>query len=228
MTTEIEFKLPEGRIRGAVRRLLCAGYTGRSRAAVEAHIAELAPLGIGPPPHVPMLFPIIPGLLSQSTETSVLGTHTAPEVEYVIVRLDGSDYVTVGSDQTDSVMEGKHPPTAKNLCLKSVAAEAWPMADVADHWDLLELKLICNGKLMQEGSLSSILTPEQLRAFVAEHDGPDDEGRMIFSGTLETHGRFPESEMSIDISLSDPVLDRAIRHSYRVTPMAELFPAHSA
>lgn len=227
MAAEIEFRLPQGRVRGTIRRLLCAGYTGRSRADVDAHIAELAPLGIGPPPHVPMLFPIIPGLLSQSNETSVLGGHTAPEVEYVIFRLDGRDYVTVGSDQTDSVMEGKHAPTAKNLCLKSVAPEAWPMADVADHWDRLGLKLTCNGKAMQEGSVVSMLAPEQLREFVAEHDGPDHDGRMIFSGTLETHGRYPESEMSIEISLSDPVRNRTIRHSYKVSPMKEFFPANN-
>jgi hypothetical protein len=227
MATEIEFGLPQDKVRGSIRRLLCAGYTGRSRADVEAHIAELAPLGIGPPPHVPMLFPIIPELLSQSVETSVLGVHTAPEVEYVIFRLHGHDYVTVGSDQTDSVMEGQHAPTAKNLCLKSVATEAWPVGDVASHWDRLELKLTCNGKVMQEGTVASMLTPEQLRAFVSEHDGPDHEGRMIFSGTLETHGRFPESEMSIKISLNDPVRKRAISHSYKVSPMKEFFPAKS-
>lgn len=225
MTTEIEFRLPNGEIRGTIRRLLCAGYTGRSRGDVEAHIAELAPLGIGPPPHVPMLFPIIPGLLSQSSETSVLGLHTAPEVEYVIFRLEGRDYVTVGSDQTDSVMEAKHAATAKNLCLKSVAREAWPLTELAGHWDSLELKLNCNGTVMQQGAVASMLTPGQLQDFVAGHDGPDHEGRMIFSGTLETHGRFPQTDMAIEISLTDPVRGRTIRHSYTVSPMDEFFPA---
>lgn len=131
MSIDLTFETPEGTVETAIRRLLCAGYTGRTRALVEAHIEELKALGIGAPPHIPMLFPIMPSLLTQSTDTAVIGPETAPEVEYVFFRHQGRDFVTVGSDQTDSAMEGKAACLAKNLCFKSIAKQAWPIAGSA-------------------------------------------------------------------------------------------------
>jgi hypothetical protein len=192
---------------------------------VEAHIEELKALGIGAPPHIPMLFPIMPSLLTQSIDTAVIGPETAPEVEYVFFRHQGRDFVTVGSDQTDSAMEGKAACLAKNLCFKSIAKQAWPIDEVAQHWDSLELRLDCDGRTMQHGALATMMTPDQLRDFVTEHDGADHEGRMIFSGTLETHGRFPRGVQRLEIELRDPVLGRSIRHAYTVTPLDEIFPA---
>lgn len=223
MTVALSFETPAGPVAATVRRVLAAGYTGRTRHLVEAHIEELKEIGIPAPPHVPMLFPIIPGLLSQSTETQVLGAETSPEVEYVVFRQDGRDYVTVGSDQTDSIMEAQNAPIAKNMCLKSIAPEAWPLEELVDHWDRLELSLVCDGKVMQQGKVEQMMTPAQLQEFVAEHDGDDHEGRMIFSGTLEMHGRCPREKAEMTIRLYDPVLDRAIVHSYTVEPTFAFF-----
>lgn len=227
MSKTVTFSTPAGQIHTEIRRLLCAGYTGRTRHLVEAHIEELKALGIGAPAHIPMLFPIMPALLSQAESTTVLGPNTAPEVEYVIFRHEGQDYVTVGSDHTDTAMESKAPAMAKNLCFKSVAADAWSIADVAAHWDDLELTLTCDGRTMQHGALNQMMVPEDLRTFVAEHDGPDHESRMIFSGTLETHGQYPRTAARIEISLTDPVLKRSITHAYSVNPMDEIFPAET-
>ena len=223
MTVALSFETPAGPVAATVRRVLAAGYTGRTRHLVEAHIEELKEIGIPAPPHVPMLFPIIPGLLSQSTETQVLGAETSPEVEYVVFRQDGRDYVTVGSDQTDSIMEAQNAPIAKNMCLKSIAPGAWPLEELLDHWDRLELSLVCDGKVMQQGKVEQMMTPAQLQEFVAEHDGNDHEGRMIFSGTLEMHGRCPREKAEMTIRLYDPVLDRAIVHSYTVEPTFAFF-----
>lgn len=225
MSTTLTFALPGAFVTATIRRLLCAGYTGRTLAEVEAHIEELKPLGIGAPPHVPMLFPIMPALLSQAVQTHVMGPNTAPEVEFVQFRADGRDYVTVGSDHTDAVMEAQAAALAKNLCFKSVAPQAWAIDEIAGHWDTLELQLVCNGKVMQKGSVAQMMTPAALRDFVATFDGPEHEGRMIFSGTFETHGHYPQGEMAIEISLTDPVLGRSIAHAYKVTPLAEIFPA---
>ncbi|MGF7163626.1 hypothetical protein FHS85_005296 [Rhodoligotrophos appendicifer] len=225
MTREIVFETPAGILKTTVRRLLCAGYTGRTRSLVDAHIEELKALGIGTPPHIPMLFPIISSLLTQAEATEVVGPNTAPEVEYVLFREGGLDYVTVGSDQTDSVMEGKAACLAKNLCEKSIARVAWPLSELLDHWDALELSLVCNGTTMQRGQVAAMFTPEQLRDFVSQHDGAEHENRMIFSGTLETHGRYPGGVQDLELELRDPVLGRSIRHAYRVTPLDEIFPA---
>lgn len=224
MTVTVSFDTPDGVLQATVSRVLAAGYTGRTRHLVEAHIEELKELGIGVPPHIPMLFPIIPGLLSQSTATQVLGLDTSPEVEFVVFRQDGRDYVTVGSDQTDSVMEAQNAAIAKNLCLKSIATTAWPLDALTGHWDQLELTLLCEGTVMQHGALGQMMTPAQLQDFVAEHDGPQHEGRMIFSGTMEMHGRCPRAPVQMTIKLDDPVLGRSIVHSYGVTPMHEIFP----
>ncbi|MCK0207966.1 DUF2848 domain-containing protein [Starkeya koreensis] len=224
MTVTVAFTTPEGPLVATVDRVLAAGYTGRTRHLVEAHIEELKALGIGVPPHIPMLFPIIPGLLSQSTVTQVLGLDTSPEVEFVVFRQGGRDYVTVGSDQTDSVMEAQNAAIAKNLCLKSIATEAWPLDALVDHWDRLELTLTCEGVVMQHGALEQMMTPAQLQEFVAGHDGPQHEGRMIFSGTMEMHGRCPRASVEMVITLHDPVLERSIVHRYRVEPMLEIFP----
>ncbi len=225
MSEQITFELPDKtRVVAHIRRLICAGYTGRDQADVEAHIKELAAIGIGAPPHIPMLFPIMPALLSQSHRTYVLGENTAPEVEFVLFRRNGADYVTVGSDQTDSVMEAQAAAMAKNMCVKSVATAAWPLIEAKDHWDELELELTCNAQTMQKGKVGQLMTPEALQAFVAMHDGPDHEGRMVFSGTLETHGRYPKGEITMEVTLTDPVLGRQLRHVYTVTPMQEFFP----
>lgn len=224
MSVTVSFDTPEGPLSAGIDRVLAAGYTGRTRHLVEAHIEELKELGIGVPPHIPMLFPIIPGLLSQAGVTQVLGLDTSPEVEFVVFRTGGRDYVTVGSDQTDSVMEAQNAAIAKNLCLKSIATQAWPLDALTGHWDRLELTLTCEGKVMQHGALEQMMTPAQLQEFVAEHDGPQHEGRMIFSGTMEMHGRCPRQSVEMVITLHDPVLGRSIVHSYRVEPMLEIFP----
>lgn len=223
MSANLTFATPSGPLSATINRVVAAGYTGRTRHLVEAHVAELKELGIPAPPHVPMLFPIIPGLLSQSSATTVLGEETSPEVEYVIFRVDGLDYVTVGSDQTDSVMEAQNAPIAKNMCLKSIAKDAWLIDEVVDHWDELELSLTCNGKLMQKGKVDQMMTPSDLRDFVAEHDGPVHEGRLIFSGTLEMHGRCPKTKTEMVIRLNDPVLGRSIEHRYTVEPVFPYF-----
>lgn len=223
MTVVVSFQTPAGPLSATVKRVLAAGYTGRTRHLVEAHIEELKELGIPTPPHVPMLFPIIPGLLSQSTETTVLGEETSPEVEFVVFTQDGRDYITVGSDQTDAVMEAKDAPIAKNMCLKSIAREAWPLEELLPHWDSLELSLICDGQVMQQGRVEQMMTPAQLKDFVAEHNGPDHESRMIFSGTIEMHGRCPREKAEMLIRLTDPVLGRVIEHRYTVEPVFPFF-----
>jgi hypothetical protein len=225
MVEQITFELPDkNRVVAQIRRLICAGYTGRDQSDIEAHMKELATIGIGAPPHIPMLFPIMPALLSQSTRTYVLGENTAPEVEFVLFRQDGADYVTVGSDQTDSVMEALAAAIAKNMCAKSVAPTAWPLSEVRSHWDKLELELTCEGRTMQRGRVELLMAPDALHGFVAKHDGPDHEGRMVFSGTFETQGKYPKGEVSLAITLTDPVLRRQLRHVYTVTPMQEFFP----
>src|SRR5690606_30439461 len=61
----IEFDIDgTGPVAAGIERAIIAGYTGRDRASVQAHIDELAAIGIPPPPQVPMFYPIPRELLT--------------------------------------------------------------------------------------------------------------------------------------------------------------------
>ncbi|MFN4088731.1 MAG: DUF2848 family protein [Alphaproteobacteria bacterium] len=207
-----------------LRRVLAAGYTGRDRALVDAHIHELEEIGVAPPKHVPMLFPLAPSLVTTADEIAPLGFDSTPEIEFVLFRTLGFDYVTVGSDHTDRKVEAQSVVLSKNLCPKPIAKAAWPVSAVRAHWDRLVLKSTCDGETLQEGPLSMIMDPGALMAFVDRHDGDAAEGRMIFSGTVPTTRQPPRDGGTIELTLSDPVLNRRLLHRYTVSPMREIFP----
>ncbi len=207
-----------------LKRVVAAGYTGRDRHLVDQHIRELEAIGVAPPKHVPMLFPLMPTLVTTADEIAPLGLDSTPEVEFVLFRTMGFDYVTVGSDHTDRKIEAQSVALAKNVCPKPVARSAWPLNAVRPHWDKLVLKAACEGETLQEGPLSMIMTPEDLQAFVAQHDGDEAEGRMIFSGTVPTLRQPPREGGMVEFSLTDPVLNRRLVQRYTVSPMREIFP----
>jgi len=224
MVQSLSFDVPgRGPVRLDLRRALAAGYTGRDRKLVQEHIDELAHLGVPPPRHVPMLFPIIPTLVTFARHISVLGFDSTPEIEVVLFRAGGEDFVSLGSDHTDRKIEIQSIPISKNVCPKPVAPVAWPVAEVAGHWDRLLLRSTCEGVLLQEGPLAKLLPRGEILAFVAAHDGPEHEGRIVFSGTVPTERQPPRRAATIELALIDPVLDRRIEHAYSVLPMAEFF-----
>ena len=212
-----------GRIEPAIRRLILTGFAGRSTADVEAHIEEMARQGVPRPPYFPMLWPVLPHLITQSDGISVYGTDTTPEVEYVLFAWQGRTYVTLGNDQCDIDVEAKlSAEKSKNLCQKVVAREAWPINEVLAHWDELQLTLSCNGVVMQQDHLAALIRPEVLRAKVSAVDGDADDGRMIFSGTIATRGQLPKPPCNIAMRLADPRLGREIRHEFSVTALMPL------
>ena len=225
MMQQIVFDIPgHGPATLDVKRVLAAGYTGRDRHLVDEHIRELEAIGIAPPKNVPMLFPLAPILVTTADEIAPFGYDSTPEIEFVLFRTLGFDYVTVGSDHTDRKVEAHSIPISKNLCPKPIAKTAWPLTAVLPHWDKLMLKATCGDDVLQEGPLSMIMAPKALQDFVAEHDGDAAEGRMIFSGTVPTLRQPPRDGGTIEISLTDPVLNRRLMHRYTVSPMRELFP----
>lgn len=212
-----------GPIEPDICRLILAGFAGRSAEDVEAHIEEMARQGVPRPPRFPMLWPVLPHLLTQGHGISVYGPDTAPEVEYVLFTWQGVHYVTLGNDQCDIDVEARlSAEKSKNLCQKIVAREAWPIADVQAHWDELQLTLSCQGTVMQQDRLAVLIRPEVLRNEVAALDGEGDEGRMIFSGTIAAHGRLPRPPYDITMRLTDERLGREIRHDFSVTALMPL------
>lgn len=208
-----------------VKRALAAGASGRDREKVQRHIAHMSTLGVKPPPHVPMLYPLLPTLVTNATDIGVIGTDSTPEIEVVLFRAGGVDYLTVGSDHTDRRIEAVSALQGKNSCPKIVAATAWPVSDVLDHWDSLTLRSRCDNTLLQEGALSHVMTYENLMTFVREQDGDQAEGRLVFSGTVPTKATPPKGDVTIRLELADPVMQRSLMHDYTVHVRREYFPA---
>jgi hypothetical protein len=208
-----------------VKRALAAGASGRDREKVQRHIAHMSTLGVKPPPHVPMLYPLLPTLVTNATDIGVIGTDSTPEIEVVLFRAGGVDYLTVGSDHTDRRIEAASALQGKNSCPKIVAATAWPVSDVLDHWDSLTLRSRCDNTLLQEGALSHVMTYENLMTFVREQDGDQAEGRLVFSGTVPTKATPPKGDVTIRLELADPVMQRSLMHDYTVHVRREYFPA---
>jgi hypothetical protein len=220
----LNFTLPDGRLLVApIARAIAAGYTGRDPALVQAHVDELAEQGIPAPSRIPMLFPLLPTLVTNAETIAVLGEDSTPEIEVALFRINGTDYVTVASDQTDRVLEVQSITVSKNVCPKIVGKEAWAVAEVREHWRQLQLTARCGDVVLQTGTLDMMMAPEDILAFVAEHDGPEAEGRLVFSGTVPTDEVPPKGDATIALELSDPVLKRSIRHAYRLTCLAEYF-----
>lgn len=212
------------RIEPVIDRLILAGFAGRSVAEVEAHIEEMARQGVPRPPFSPMLWPVLPHLMTQGNSICVYGPDTTPEVEYVLFAWRDILYVTVGNDQCDIAVERElSSEKSKNLCQKVLPRHAWPVDEVLPHWDELQLTLWCNGKLMQQDYLASLIRPESLMEKVASLDGGQENGRMIFSGTIATRAAFPAPPYEITMRLADPVGNREIRHDLRVTALSSLY-----
>jgi Protein of unknown function (DUF2848) len=172
-----------------------------------------------------MLYPLLPTLVTNASDIGVIGNDSTPEVEVVLFRSGGVDYLTVGSDHTDRRIEAASALQGKNSCPKVVGAAAWPVGEVRDHWDALTLRCRCGDTLLQEGSLAHVMAYDDLMRFVGEHDGDQAEGRLVFSGTVPTQARPPAGDVTIDLELVDPVLGRSLAHRYRVHARREYFPA---
>lgn len=224
----LTFGLADGSsLRLEVTRALAAGASGRDREKVQRHIAHLGTLGVKPPPHVPMLYPLLPTLVTNATDIAVIGNDSTPEVEVVLFRTGGVDYLTVGSDHTDRRIEAASALQGKNSCPKIVGTTAWRVSEVRDHWDALTLRCRGGDALLQEGSLAHVMAYDDLMAFVNEHDGDRSEGRLVFSGTVPILTRPPHGGVTIGLELDDPVLARSLTHSYRVHVRHEYFRAGS-
>lgn len=201
-------------------RLICCGWVGRDRAALEAHIDELAALGIPRPGRVPIYLNFSPYLVTSDRDVTVVSDKSSGEVEYVMLCRGGKMWVTVGSDQTDRDVETKSIPASKQMYAKYVAESCWPYDDVQDHWDSLILRcwITQNGtrSLYQEASLGSILSPGELIGSLPGGALAPNDGVVLFSGTIATKAGLVYGD-AYEIELEDPVRRRKITGAYRVT-----------
>jgi len=200
-----------------VRNAVIAGWTGRDKAAVEHHIAELAALGVKRPATTPIFYRVAAARLTTDEAIEATGTTSSGEVEFVLLQTAGRLWVGVGSDHTDREVEAYGVTVSKQMCDKPVAAEFWDYESVAPHWDRLMLRssIMENGRQVpyQEGSVAAMLPPAELIAGAGADFG---EGTLMFCGTLAAKGGIRPAPR-FEFTLEDPVRGRTIRHAYDIS-----------
>ena len=219
---ELAFRI-DGRERALrIERLVIAGWTGRDRAAVDHHIAELAAIGVKPPRAVPCFYRVGASLLTTATSLEAVGGDSSGEVEFVLVSAGDGVWVGVGSDHTDRKVESYGVTVSKQMCPKPVGPELWRLADLEDHWDRLVLRshVVRAGRrrLYQEGSVSRMLAPRDLIARMPASPAALPAGTAMFCGTLPVQGDIGGGER-FEIELEDPVKKRALSHAYTVSTL---------
>ncbi|OGK95729.1 MAG: hypothetical protein A2W08_07370 [Candidatus Rokubacteria bacterium RBG_16_73_20] len=210
-------------VRYEARRLINAGFTGRDRAAVEAHIEELRRHGVPCPDETPVLYPKMASLITTADEVEVIGPDTSGEAEFVLLLDAGRVLVGTGSDHTDRELEKTTIEKAKVVCPNVLSSEVWDLADVRKDWDDLVLRSWATSggtrTLYQESRLAQMMTPEDLIALVKERAGAEP-GLVIYSGTLALVGGTLICGERFEVELTDERHGRALRCSYRVRPIA--------
>ena len=200
--------------------LVIAGWTGRDRSAVEAHVVELEAIGVKRPSSMPVYYRVSAGRLTQAGEVQVLGPDSSGEAEPVLFSMRDGLWLGIGSDHTDRKLETVSVAMSKQVCDKVVCRDLWDCREIAAHWDRLIVRSrIPSGRdgkphLYQEGPLAQLLPPQELiQGFAGPKGLPV--GTVMFCGTFPAIGGVrpaPWFEMEIE----DPVLGRKLRHRYRI------------
>ena len=205
-----------------IDHLVIAGWTGRNRAAMEAHIEELAALGVPRPATTPIFYRVAAAALTTDDVVEVSGEATSGEVEPVAVVLDDGLWVGIGSDHTDRKAETIGVALSKQLCPKPVAPSLWRFSEIVDHWDKVELRshAVIGGKrrLYQEGTAAIMRRPEDLIERYAGGGAGFGAGSAMFCGTMAVKGGIAPADR-FEIEMHDPVLNRTINHAYAIVTL---------
>lgn len=203
----------------ALTTAVIAGWTGRDRAAMEKHIAELEALGVARPPRTPVFYRSSVSRLTTADVIEVVGDRSSGEVEFVLVQQDGALWVGVGSDHTDRQVETYNVTVSKQMCDKPMATALWAYDELAGHWDQLILRsfAISDGhrEVYQEGTASAMLPPHDLIAKFTNGASRLPEGTVMFCGTIAARGGVRPAER-FEFEIEDPTLNRRISHRYDV------------
>ena len=231
----MKFDAIVARADGRAEKIVCAwqycvaiGYAGRDQESVIAHVEELKAIGVPAPEVVPSMYWVDPTRVSADTELSVIGGGCSGEVEFFVAfGPDGKMYFTIASDHSDRLLETASVSKAKQGCSKIIGNIFWDFDDVQDHWDDILLRSWVTEpggteRLYQNGTLGKLLVPAELRA-LAEKDlkGLFGGGSFsYFSGTIPLVSPIAYKG-SFRMELSDPVLKRAIQHTYSVIELPD-------
>jgi hypothetical protein len=202
-----------------INSLVIAGWTGRDRDAMEAHIAELEAIGVPRPATTPCFYRGATTLLTQKPRIQVVGGDSSGEVEFFLLRHAGKTWIGVGSDHTDRALETHSVSLSKQICAKPIGPMLWPLSDTEDHWDALVLRSFAtidgNRTAYQEGPVTTMLAPVDLIARYRDAGGAFEDGTLMFCGTLAVHGGVRPAER-FEIEVHDPAKKRTLAHAYDI------------
>ncbi len=135
-----------------VDRLVIAGWTGRDKAALEKHIAELEAIGVKRPASVPIFYRASTARLTTDEAIEVLGEASSGEAEFVLLRHGERLWVGAGSDHTDREVEKYGVSVSKQMCDKPIAPAFWDYEEIAPHWD----KLVLRAHIAEDGARDAL------------------------------------------------------------------------
>ncbi len=216
---ELVFHDKSGSARRTVQidHLVVAGWTGRDKAAVEKHIAELEAIGVKRPATTPIFYRASAARLTTDHSIEALGNASSGEAEFVLLQHGGRLWVGSGSDHTDREVEKYGVSVSKQMCDKPIAEDFWAFDEIAPHWDKLILRAHISEsgerKLYQQGAVTAMLDPLMLIEQFAGNKTLA-EGTLMFCGTLAAQGGVRAADI-FEFELEDPVLKRKISHHYR-------------
>jgi hypothetical protein len=223
--TELRFTIdsrqaPEQVVSVTITGVYNFGFAGRDQASVRAHVSELKGRGVPAPAIVPALYPLGADGATTETRISVFGDQTFGEVEFALINSSAGWLVTVASDHTDALVETVSVSRAKRTCPDVVADRAWLLADVADHFDEMELVAECasasgTAMVVQRGYCGALLPPATLQEIWTQRLGRrPPKGTLVLSGTIG--GELPLGKQRWHMRLHDPNRRADLQLAYRV------------
>ena len=215
----IESKTGKNDLACTVRRLVCAGWVGRDKEELRAHVEELEKIGIPGPGKTPIHMNLSANLVTTADVVEVISGETSGEVEFVFLKMGNEAYVGVGSDHTDRGFEKHSIPASKQMYPKVMSPVVWPYGEVKHHWDSLIIRswMTLGGKkeLYQEDALAAILDVEAILDAMPSDDPLPGDGLVLFSGTVASKMGMVYGER-FDFEMEDPILKRKNSHGYTV------------
>lgn len=176
------------------RQLVVAGFTGRNRADVQAHLDELAAEGVPVPDDVPTFYDVARERLTTAADIAVTSSESSGEVEPVLLRIDGEYWFGIGSDHTARDVERDSIAASKQACDKVLGPSLWRFEEVSAAFDDLRLRSWArqgdHWEPYQDSTAASMLHPRDILDRLETARGDVEDGLVLFLGTvpLLTHG----------------------------------------